>query len=237
MGGNGETARRARTRRSTRPAPIALAGSQEVASCERSTTIPPGAPSALSEAQGAPASATPPAQGRRARRGLKRTTFQAPKVMPAPVRALWKSASAAERETAHRTATTVLKAWLGKSTREEAARELDLTPLRFWQISQQALAGLVAGCLKQPRFRGKVDLGPEAENRASLQRRIRVLEREVEAGRRLIEVLRELPGHREAAGRAGKEASRGRKRRASRRPHDGRATPAGAAATGGPATP
>jgi hypothetical protein len=129
----------------------------------------------------------------------------------------------------------VLKAWLGKSSREEAARDLGLTPLRFWQISQQALAGLVAGCLKQPRFRGRLDRGAEPENTAALRRRILVLEREVEAGRRLIGLLRELPGHREAAGRAGKGAPRGRKQRARKAADDGVTAGAGAAGAVGPA--
>jgi hypothetical protein len=154
--------------------------------------------------------------------------------MPAPVRALWKGASPQERERAHQTATTVLKAWLGKVSREEAARELGLTPLRFWQISQQALAGLVAGCLRQPRFRGKADLGATPEPVAALKRRILVLEREVEAGRRLIGLLRELPGHREAEARTRRKPRHARSRRR-RKEDDGVAASEGAAGTGGPA--
>jgi hypothetical protein len=130
-------------------------------------------------------------------------------VLPRSFTALWQSASEEERVKAHQTATTVLKAWLGKTSREEAAQELGLTGLRFWQLSQQAVAGLVAGCLRQPRFRGRADLGPEAEPVSELKRRIHVLEREVEAGRRLIGLLRDLPGHREAAAGASREVRRG----------------------------
>jgi hypothetical protein len=173
---------------------------------------------------------------KRPRRGLKRTVFQVPKAVPAPVRALWKSASPAERERAHKTATTVLKAWLGLMSREEAARELGLTPLRFWQISQQAVAGLVAGCLRQPRFRGRADLGTAAEPVALLKRRILVLEREVEAGRRLIGVLRELPGHREVEARTRRKPRHGRRARGGRQ-NDGAAAQAGEGGSGGPAAP
>lgn len=236
MGGDGEAARKGRTRRSTRPAPIALAGSEEVASCDREATSPPGPVSDLSGAPGAKSGEARPVHGKRPRRGLKRTTFQVPKQVPAPVRALWKSASPEERERAHRTATTVLKAWLGKVSREEAARELGLTPLRFWQISQQALAGLVAGCLKQPRFRGRVDVEPAAESVALLKRRILVLEREVEAGRRLIGLLRELPGHREAEARVKRKTRHARTRKRGKQ-DDGKAARAGAAGPGGPAAP
>jgi hypothetical protein len=155
--------------------------------------------------------------------------------MPAPVRALWRSASPEERERAHQTAVTVLKTWLGKSSREEGAKELGLTPLRFWQLSQQAVAGLVAGCLRQPRFRGRADLGPEAESASVLKRRIGVLEREVEAGRRLIGLLRDLPGHREAEGRAARGARHGHARR--QRHDDGAPAPGGGREAGGTAVP
>jgi hypothetical protein len=87
--------------------------------------------------------------------------------------------------------------------REEAAKALGLTPIRFWQLSQQAVSGLVAGCLKQPRFRGRVPAGGwyDKDGVGVLRLRIQGLERELEGARRLIEVLKELPGHR-AAGRA-----------------------------------
>jgi hypothetical protein len=117
----------------------------------------------------------------------------------------------------------VLRTWLGKTTREDAAKELGLSGLRFWQLSQQAVAGLVAGCLKQPRFRGRVELGGEDVAVSELRRRIQVLEREVASGRRLIELWKELPGHREPA--MAREVRRGRKARP--------ATDAGADATGG----
>lgn len=165
-------------------------------------------------APGSPVAGLPGAQGavRRPRRGLKRTRFQVPQRVPVPVRALWQAASPEEQRKAHQVATTVLKTWLGKMSREQAAQELSLTGLRFWQLSQQAVAGLVAGCLRQPRFRGRVDLGGGEEVPvALLKRRVATLEREVEAGRRLIDLLRELPGHRGTSTPAAREVRRARK--------------------------
>src|SRR5690242_18795255 len=90
---------------------------------------------------------------RRARRGLKRTRFQVPKKMPVPIKALWEGASEEERARAHTTAVEILCAWLGKTSRAESAQRLSVPPLRFWQLSQQAVAGMVAGLLRQPRAR------------------------------------------------------------------------------------
>ena len=111
---------------------------------------------------------------------------------------------------AHKTAVAVLRTWLGKARREEAAKELGISGVRFWQLSQQAVSGLVVGCLRQPRFRGRPPALLSEEGVGALRTKIALLEREVESSRRLIEVLKELPGHREAAARAGAERSDGR---------------------------
>ncbi len=104
----------------------------------------------------------------------------------------------------------------GKATREEAAKELELTPLRFWQLSQQAVAGLVAGLLHQPRFRGGGTLpgdAPAEESAGVLRRRITTLERELDGARRLIGLLKELPTPRVAIPASRTEAGDGGKRR------------------------
>lgn len=167
-------------------------------------------------APAAPAPAAPAPRGRRERAGLKRLQFQVPAKTPLPVRALWRAASEEERMAAHKTAVAVLSTWLGKMRREEAARTLGLTPIRFWQLSQQAVSGLVAGCLKQPRFRGRVPAGGfyAHEGVGAMRLKIKGLERELEGARRLIEVLKELPGNR-ASGRAtGQGTGHGRGREA-----------------------
>src|SRR5262245_43783673 len=118
--------------------------------------------------------------------------------MPPGVRDLWRSASEEERVSAHRRAVVILQAWLGKLSRLEAAKALEMAPLRFWQLSQQAVAGMVAGCLRQPRARRGRPSACERTPRAShLERRIRGLEEDLSGARRLIEILKELPGNRE----------------------------------------
>jgi len=99
---------------------------------------------------------------RRRRRGRKRTKFQVPKRFPLPVRALWQLASEEERKRAHETCTAILEHWLGKASKKEVARTLSLPPLRVWQLSQQALSGMLAGLLVQPRVRGRLSAMPKA---------------------------------------------------------------------------
>jgi hypothetical protein len=69
------------------------------------------------------------------------------------VRELWKSATSQEQAQAHRACTQILALWLGKRRREEVAAELSIPGLRVWQLSQQALSGMLAGLLHQPRPR------------------------------------------------------------------------------------
>src|SRR5574338_1704483 len=95
------------------------------------------------------------------RRFRKRRFRKVPR-MPVPVKALWEKATEEERKRAHETCTLLLELWLGRATRAEAAARLKVPPLRVGQLSQQALAGMVAGCLRQPRARGKAaDPGPD----------------------------------------------------------------------------
>lgn len=139
--------------------------------------------------------------------------------MPVPVRAVWAAASPEEQRRAHDTATVILRTWLGKATREEGAKELSLSPLRFWQLSQQAVAGLVAGLVTQPRFRGRA-AGPSAppeESVGVLKKRIAALERELEGSRRLIGILKDLPTPRAALAPPSPESGDGRARKRGRR--------------------
>jgi hypothetical protein len=160
--------------------------------------------------------------------------------MPLPLRALWQLASDEERSRAHRTATAILSTWLGKTRREEAAKDLGLSAVRLWQLSQQAVCGLVVGCLVQPRYRGRPSKeggGLFGEGVGVLRKRIQDLERELDASRRLVEVMRDLPGNRDRAnGEAGHGRSRGRRRRGAAEDDGAAATAIGAAADGSPRT-
>src|SRR5262245_35556764 len=88
---------------------------------------------------------------RRRRTGKKRLVFSVPHTMPVPVRALWEAATEEERTRAHGLVVAILGNWLGKVNREEAAVSVGLAPVRFWQQCQAALAGMLAGVLRQPR--------------------------------------------------------------------------------------
>ncbi len=137
---------------------------------------------------------------RKHRRGRKRTRIRMPDRMPLPVRALWQAASPGEREKAHRCAVTILEAWPGKTTREEVSRRLGVRRLRSWQMRQQAVAGMVAGLLVQPKARvrrpGAGLLVPEEDVRV-LKKRVSLLEGELEETRGLVALLREMPAHRD----------------------------------------
>ena len=91
---------------------------------------------------------------RRKRRGRKSANFRVPKTMPISVRALWEQATEEEQKLAHQTCATILEYWLGRASKAEAMKRLELPALRVWQLSQQALSGMLAGLLKQPRTRG-----------------------------------------------------------------------------------
>lgn len=132
----------------------------------------------------------------RVRRGGRRRGFRMPRPVAA-VRGLWEAATEEQRQRAHRSAAAVMEYWLGRSTKQEAASQLEVPPLRIWQLSQQALSGMVAGLLKQPKSRkGGLSVDP-SEDPKTLRRRIAELERTIAMQDRLIAVLREMPGCRE----------------------------------------
>ena len=136
-----------------------------------------------------------PAETKSIRR-RRRVSFRLPKRAALTVRALWASAEEEERMKAHRTGVAILELWLGQASRKEIADRLQVPPLRIWQLSQQALSGLVAGLLKQPKSRSQIQKNPLEESRWKLKSKIAKLEGEVESLRTLVSLLRELPAHR-----------------------------------------
>lgn len=133
---------------------------------------------------------------RRHRTGKKRLRFGVPIAMPPGVRELWRVAPSEEQERAHRTCVQILSMWLGKARREEVAERLEIPPLRVWQLSQQALAGMLAGLLKQPRARAarEVTMGRASdEDPRVLKKKIAQLEQRLRDQEDLIQLLAELP--------------------------------------------
>jgi hypothetical protein len=146
-----------------------------------------------------------PQEPKQRKRRTKSLKFKLPKIAPKPMKSLWDSASQEEKEKAHQAAAAILESWLGQASREEIAKKLGVPPLRVWQMSQQALVGLVAGLLKQPKARKetKVVLPPE-EDPVKLKKRIENLERDLTMMKELVGLLKEFPAHRE-----GKDTSEG----------------------------
>jgi hypothetical protein len=113
--------------------------------------------------------------------------------------------------------------------------------VRLWQLSQQAVSGLVVGCLRQPRFRGRPPKdgdGLGGEGVGALRKRIADLERELDGSRRLLDVMKELPGNRDRALGTGSATSHGRvegrrRRAGAEGADDGMAAPPGGAETHG----
>lgn len=138
----------------------------------------------------------PGTRRRRSRTGKKRTKFAPPEKFPRGVRELWTSASMEAQSQAHRSCTQILSMWLGKRRREEVAQELSIPPLRVWQLSQQALAGMLAGLLHQPKSRrGRAEeaMDTKAESLSSHKKRIAELEAELSNYKGLLKLLTELP--------------------------------------------
>lgn len=136
---------------------------------------------------------------RRLRRVNKKAKINLPKLPPVPVRALWQAATDEQRQQAHQTGVAILEWWLGHADRHEVAERLEIPPLRLWQLSQQALSGMVAGLLKQPKSRGKEAarraLDPQ-EDPKLLKKRITELKDQLRRCEALIRLLRDLPAHR-----------------------------------------
>jgi len=112
------------------------------------------------------------------------------------VRELWQSAAASEQESAHRACVQILSMWLGKRTRAAVASELSIPSLRVWQLSQQALSGMLAGLLRQPRPRRRVEettMEERADSPSAMKRRIADLEKDLATQRDLLQLIASVP--------------------------------------------
>jgi hypothetical protein len=166
---------------------------------------------------------------RRHRTGKKRLKFAPPQIFPRGVRELWSAASREEQEQAHRSCTQILAMWLGKRRREEVSLELSIPPLRVWQLSQQALAGMLAGLLHQPRPRRRREettMDPIKNDLRAQAKRIAELERLLADREDLIRLLSCLPKPRAEPSEsvpptlAAKTRTRGKRSGAEARPAD-----------------
>lgn len=137
-------------------------------------------------------------KGRRTRKRRFRT-------MPRPaiaVRGLLEAASEQEKQKAQEICALILELWLGKTSKAEISRRLALPPLRVWQLSQQALSGMIAGLLVQPRTRQRVKSGTgvssivkrdPATDTTQLQREILRLKQDLAASSQVNALLKQFP--------------------------------------------
>ena len=72
--------------------------------------------------------------------------------------------------------------------------------MRVWQLSQQAVSGMLAGLLKQPRGRGAQQMAaiPPEDDPKILKKRIKELEHKLKLTEDILEILREFPPTRPA---------------------------------------
>lgn len=142
---------------------------------------------------------------------------------------------------ASKVAACVLEVLAGTRTPAEAAQELGVSPPRYYQLEQRALAGLVRGCEPPPRGRVASAEGELARLRRDNERLTRECQRQQALARlaRQAAGLGNPPAKPGATDRAG-----GKKRRARRTPRGQQAAAhlrqqaqASSAAPGGPEPP
>jgi hypothetical protein len=156
---------------------------------------------------------------RRPRTGKKRLKFGPPAKFPRGVRELWKSATAEEQTRAHQACVQILALWLGKRRREEVASELLIPGLRVWQMSQQALSGMLAGLLHQPRPRRRNEdptMKIQDDDPRLLRKQIAERDRKIADQEDLIRLLTSIPKPRSETTPASEASAPPTKTRASR---------------------
>lgn len=168
---------------------------KEAAATAATSSTESSASSTASNGTSSVSNVAPPRE-RRPRTGKKRLKFEPPQRFPRGVKELWQSATASEQEAAHRACVQILAMWLGKRTRAAVANELSIPSLRVWQLSQQALSGMLAGLLHQPRPRRRVEEIPmeeREESRSAMKRKIAELEKDLAVQRDLLQLIVSVP--------------------------------------------
>ena len=139
----------------------------------------------------------PTAPKRHKRAGKRKSGFRMD-TPPFPVRAIWELATEQERQEAHKTGVLILEHWLGRMTRKDLGTRLNLPPLRVWQLSQQALAGMVVGLMAQPKRPPKGTPMAQTHNQdrdelKALRKRVASLEQDNRVLKDLLDLLKDMP--------------------------------------------
>lgn len=82
------------------------------------------------------------------------------------VRGLWKMATEEEQQNAKRLGIKIIQEWTNQISKSQAAKDLKMTPVRYWQLSNQAIAGMLAGLLDSTRLKRK---NPDRKNKKKLK--------------------------------------------------------------------
>ena len=123
----------------------------------------------------------------------RRRGFKIPPRPALPVKTLWRLATQEEKEKAHMRGAALMEYWIGKASKTEIAKRLEIPPLRIWQLSQQAISGMLVGLLSQPKTRAKGMVLSTEDDPKKLKKRITDLEEQNQRQERLIAVLRTMP--------------------------------------------
>lgn len=162
---------------------------------------------------------TPPVTAERKRR--RRRSADAFLRPVYPISAILSSATAEETQKARLLVNELLGYWLGHESKAALARRLSMPPIRVWQLSQRAMTGMVAAMLRPPQGRRGAMPRIDPETKA-LRKRVAELEAETSLQRRLIELLRTMPGNerrelpRDQVPKEESDASAPRKRKSSK---------------------
>jgi len=153
-----------------------------------------------------------PVASKRPKRAGKRKMGFRMDTPPYPVRAIWELAPEEERQEAHKTGVLILEHWLGRMTRKDLGIKLNLPPLRVWQLSQQALAGMVVGLMAQPKRppkgtpMGKAQAQDKDELK-TLRKEVATLRQDNRVLKELLDLLKDMPGQAAATPTKGKKIS------------------------------
>lgn len=83
---------------------------------------------------------------------------------------------------------------MGRLSKLEATKTLELKHLRFWQLTQQAIAGMTVGLLTQPRCKVTDLINSDQQEIKQLKAKILELEKIISTQTKLVEILKSMPG-------------------------------------------
>ena len=159
----------------------------------------PAATPQAQEAQSPVLEDAPQATSKRPKKPGKRKAGFRMDTPPWPVRAIWELATEQDRQEAYQMGVQILEHWLGRMSRKALAEKLNLPPLRVWQLSQQALSGMVVALMSQPKRPPQgtplpSPKRPELEELKDLRKEVNRLREEKKTLEDLLVLLKDMPG-------------------------------------------